>query len=91
LSTLAGNTLAAAEGSLLQDLGFDAVIPALFLALLWPRLRAPGLRRASVAGAVIALATTPFVPVGVPLMAATAGALAAIPGPTLRRVRRDTS
>ncbi len=88
---MAGNTLAAAEGSLLQDLGFDAVIPALFLALLWPRLRAPGLRRASVAGAVIALATTPFVPVGVPLMAATAGALAAIPGPTLRRVRRDTS
>ena len=47
----------------------DAVVPAAFLALLWPRLRkcvprgggpAPG----GVGGAVVALALTPFVPAG---------------------------
>ena len=81
LATLAGNSIISARGSLIQDLGLDAVIPALFLALLWPRLASPRFRRAAIAGAAIGLATTPFAPVGVPLMAATAGALAAaIPG-----------
>ena len=81
LATLAGNSIISAQGSLIQDLGLDAVIPALFLALLWPRLASPRFRRAAIAGAAIGLATTPFAPVGVPLMAATAGALAAaIPG-----------
>jgi predicted branched-subunit amino acid permease len=53
----------------------DAVVPAAFLALLWPRLRASFpeaavQRRVAVAGAVVALALTPFVPAGVQVIAA---------------------
>ena len=53
----------------------DAVVPAAFLALLWPRLRrgvteAATQRRVAVGGAVVALALTPFVPAGVQVIAA---------------------
>ncbi|MCW2684532.1 MAG: hypothetical protein JWP33_2445 [Blastococcus sp.] len=53
----------------------DAVVPAAFLALLWPRLRtgfaeAAVQRRVAVGGAVVALALTPFVPAGVQVIAA---------------------
>jgi predicted branched-subunit amino acid permease len=53
----------------------DAVVPAAFLALLWPRLRknfpeAAMQRRVAVGGAVVALALTPFVPAGVQVIAA---------------------
>lgn len=53
----------------------DSIVPAAFLALLWPRLRKPFpeaaiQRRVAVGGAVIALALTPFVPAGVQVIAA---------------------
>jgi predicted branched-subunit amino acid permease len=53
----------------------DAVVPAAFLALLWPRLRkdfpeAAVQRRVAAGGAVVALALTPFVPAGVQVIAA---------------------
>jgi predicted branched-subunit amino acid permease len=53
----------------------DAVVPAAFLALLWPRLRssfpeAATQRRVALGGAVVALALTPFVPPGVQVIAA---------------------
>ncbi|BBC35755.1 hypothetical protein SGFS_070490 [Streptomyces graminofaciens] len=70
-------------------LGLDAAFPAVLAALVLPALRddpggpddagAPGgstlsgLRRAAFAGAVVALAVTPFVPVGVPVLLALAG------------------
>jgi predicted branched-subunit amino acid permease len=55
----------------------DAVVPAAFLALLWPRLRktfpeAATQRKVALGGAVIALALTPFVPAGVQVIAAVA-------------------
>jgi predicted branched-subunit amino acid permease len=65
----------------------DAVVPAAFLALLWPRLRKgfPESRvqlRVAIGGAVIALALTPFVPAGVQVIAAVAAvALAGRPRP----------
>ena len=65
----------------------DAVVPAAFLALLWPRLRKgfPESRvqlRVAIGGAVIALALTPFVPAGVQVIAAVvAVALAGPPRP----------
>jgi predicted branched-subunit amino acid permease len=65
----------------------DAVVPAAFLALLWPRLRKgfPESRvqlRVAIGGAVIALALTPFVPAGVQVIAAVvAVALAGRPRP----------
>ncbi len=50
------------------DLGLDALVPAAFLALLWPQLG--GRRRIAVAGALVALLTLPFVPAGVPVLLA---------------------
>jgi len=57
--------------------------PAAFLALIWPRLRAGRTERAvGLAGAVIALAATPFLPVGVPvILAATAAVAGALLSP----------
>ncbi|TDQ48484.1 AzlC family ABC transporter permease [Actinorugispora endophytica] len=56
--------------------GLDAVGPAIFLALLWPRLREGG-RTLAVAllGAAIALAATPFLPPGLPVLLASVAAL----------------
>ena len=53
----------------------DAVVPAAFLALLWPRLRknfpeAAVQRRVALGGAVVALVLTPVVPAGVQVIAA---------------------
>ena len=65
----------------------DAVVPAAFLALLWPRLRKgfPESRvqlRVALGGAAVALALTPFVPAGVQvIVAVVAVALAGPPRP----------
>ncbi|MET7936393.1 AzlC family ABC transporter permease [Streptomyces sp. NPDC005322] len=57
-------------------LGLDAAYPAVLLALTLPALRDPGTRRAAVLGAAIALAATPFLPSGLPVLLALAGLLA---------------
>ncbi len=65
-------------------LGLDAVGPACFLALLWPRLRSGGatrLRLVAVAGAAIALLTTPLLPPGIPVLLASVAALPALLAP----------
>jgi predicted branched-subunit amino acid permease len=86
LTTAVGSLGAAAlSGAALAAL--DAVVPAAFLALLWPRLQrsfpeAAVQRRVAVGGAVVALALTPFVPPGVQVIAAVvAVALAGRPRP----------
>jgi predicted branched-subunit amino acid permease len=48
--------------------GLDAAVPAAFLALLAPRLRAREPLAIAVAAAVVAIALLPFVPAGVPLL-----------------------
>lgn len=53
--------------------GLDAVFPAVLLALVLPTLADRGTRHAALAGAVIAVATTPFLPPGVPVLLALAG------------------
>ena len=58
-----------------QALGLDAAFPAIFLALLAPQLSGRRARWAALGGVAIALALTPFAPVGVPIIAASAGAL----------------
>jgi 4-azaleucine resistance transporter AzlC len=76
LTTLVG----ALAGSLVDpaSFGLDAVVPAAFLALLAPRLRAGALeRRIAVVAAVIALALIPFTPPGVPVLASCAALLIA--------------
>jgi 4-azaleucine resistance transporter AzlC len=58
--------------------GFDAMFPALFLALLVGQLGDGRARAAALAGALIALALTPVAPPGVPIVAAAAAALVAL-------------
>jgi 4-azaleucine resistance transporter AzlC len=60
------------------DYGLDAMFPALFLALLVGQLNGPRARVAALAGGLIALALTPVVPPGVPIVAAGAGAAIAL-------------
>ncbi len=76
LTTLVGAFGAGRFGSP-QSLGIDVVGPAAFLALIWPRLRAGRAERAvGLAGAAIALAATPFLPPGGPMILAATAALA---------------
>lgn len=56
-------------------LGLDAAGPAVFLALVWPRLRRVRARWVGLAGAAIAVALVPLAPSGVPVLAAAAAAL----------------
>ncbi|GAA4184849.1 hypothetical protein GCM10022252_14390 [Streptosporangium oxazolinicum] len=63
--------------------GLDAVGPATFLAILWPRLTGSGaearaLRLIAGGGAAVALAATPFTPPGVPVLLASVAVLAVI-------------
>jgi 4-azaleucine resistance transporter AzlC len=74
-----GTVLGALGGELLgdpNDLGLDAAFPALFLALLYPMLRARATIVAAIAGAAVAIALTPVAPPGVPIIAAAAVCLA---------------
>ena len=85
-TTVVGALGAAALGGAARA-ALDAVVPAAFLALLWPRLwkgfpEAAVQRKVALGGAVVALALTPFVPAGVQVVAAVvAVALAGRPRP----------
>jgi 4-azaleucine resistance transporter AzlC len=73
-----GTALGAVVGDALGEperYGLDAAFPALFLALLVPQVRTQRALAAALGGAVIALALIPFVPAGVPIVAATAACL----------------
>lgn len=77
-----GTALGAAAGQVIGDpgaLGLDAAFPAALLALVLPSLRERTTLRAALAGAAIALATTPFVPGGIPVLLAVAGLLVVLP------------
>jgi 4-azaleucine resistance transporter AzlC len=67
----------ALAGSTLGDTatyGLDAAFPAVLVALVLPALREnAGTRRAALPGAALALAVTPVVPAGVPVLLALAG------------------
>jgi predicted branched-subunit amino acid permease len=84
VTTLIGALGAGALGETAQA-ALDSVVPAAFLALLWPRLRggaaeAAVQRRVALGGAVVALALTPFVPAGLQVvLAVVAVALAGRP------------
>jgi len=74
LGTAAGVVLGGALGDP-RRLGLDAMLPAAFLALLVPQLAQPGARRIAVVGGLVALALVPFVPAGLPIVAAGATVL----------------
>jgi 4-azaleucine resistance transporter AzlC len=65
----AGALLGGLAGNVIHDtgtFGLDAMFPAVILALILPALRERGMRRAVLSGAAITLATTPFLPSGLP-------------------------
>ncbi|MGP4113184.1 AzlC family ABC transporter permease [Streptomyces sp. 4N509B] len=68
--------LGALAGGVIGDtdaLGLDAAFPAALLALVLPSLRDRATRDAALAGAVVTVATTPFLPAGLPVLLALAG------------------
>jgi len=77
----AGAILGALIGGVIGNtgaFGLDAMFPAVILALIMPALRDRLTRRAALAGAVIALAVTPFLPAGLPVLLALAGVLVVV-------------
>jgi 4-azaleucine resistance transporter AzlC len=78
VSWSAGTVLGALGGDILGDphrLGLDAIYPAFFVALLISEARSRRARSAAALGALTALALVPFAPAGVPVLAASLGAL----------------
>ncbi len=68
--------LGALAGAAVRDtaaFGLDAALPTVVLALALPSLADRGIRRAALLGAVLAVAVTPFVPTGLPILIALAG------------------
>ncbi|MQA62795.1 MAG: branched-chain amino acid ABC transporter permease [Actinophytocola sp.] len=71
--------IGAVAGTAVSDtaaFGLDAAFPAVLLALVLPALKDPQTRYAALAGAVIALATTPLLPAGLPVLVALFGMFA---------------
>jgi predicted branched-subunit amino acid permease len=60
-----------------KALGLDALFPAFFIVLLFEEARGRRRLAAAAGGAGIALVLTPFVPAGLPILAAAAAAVAA--------------
>jgi predicted branched-subunit amino acid permease len=80
LTTLLGAVLGNAVGDP-RKYGLDAAASAAFLALLWPRLRQWRSASLALAGAAVAACLVPFVPVGLPIVAAAVvGLLLALRG-----------
>ncbi|MEM9037824.1 MAG: AzlC family ABC transporter permease [Actinomycetota bacterium] len=77
LTTLVGVSAVSSSGDLIERTGLDAAGPAVFLALVWPRLADATQRRVALVGAVVALALVPVAPPGVPIVAAVVGVAAA--------------
>jgi 4-azaleucine resistance transporter AzlC len=78
LAWVAGTAIGVVGGPALGDpvaLGLDAAFPALFLALLVHQLRSRTAVAVAALGAIVSVTLVPFVPPGVPIIAAGAAAL----------------
>ncbi len=67
LFTLAGALGAKAMGDP-SAWGLDAAVPAAFLGLVWPRLKSSTDKTLAIISAIFAIATTPFLPAGLPII-----------------------
>jgi predicted branched-subunit amino acid permease len=68
LFTLAGALGAQAMGDI-RAFGLDSAVPAAFLGLVWPRLTGNFERALAVGCAIFAIAMTPILPAGLPIIA----------------------
>jgi 4-azaleucine resistance transporter AzlC len=76
-----GVVAGAFAGSVISDtdvFGLDAAFPAVLLALVLPSLRDRASRLPVLVGVVVALAATPFLPAGLPVLLALAGVVAGV-------------
>jgi 4-azaleucine resistance transporter AzlC len=87
LAVVAGTTAARLIGNT-GAIGLDAVFPAVLLALVMPALADHATRQAAAAGAVAAVALTPVLPAGLPVLLALAGLVLTLRRPTGQRPRR---
>ncbi|GAA4547710.1 AzlC family ABC transporter permease [Amycolatopsis samaneae] len=88
LGVLAG----AFAGTAISDtavFGLDAAFPAVLLALVLPSLKDRAARLPVLLGVVVALATTPFLPAGLPVLLALVGVLAGLAAKEPGERRRD--
>ncbi|KAA2256139.1 AzlC family ABC transporter permease [Solihabitans fulvus] len=76
LGVVAGSVAGQAIGNT-DALGLDAAFPAALFALVLPSLRDRATRRVALIGAAVAVATTPLLPAGIPVLLALVGLLAA--------------
>ena len=76
LFTLAGALGAEAMGDP-SAWGLDAAVPAAFLGLVWPRLKNATDKTLALVAATFAIATTPFLPAGLPIIGTAALAIIA--------------
>lgn len=77
-----GTLVGALIGQVIGDpnrFGMDAAFPAAMLALILPALKDRVTLRVALLGAAIAVATTPFLPAGIPVVLAALGVIAALP------------
>jgi predicted branched-subunit amino acid permease len=85
LMWVTGTAIGAFAGAVVgdpADLGFDAIFPAFFVALLIAELRSGRAQVVAVVGGLLALALVPFTPTGVPVLMASLATLIGL-------VRRD--
>jgi branched chain amino acid efflux pump len=83
----AGAIVGRLVGSAIPDpdaFGVDAAFPAALLAMLLPAMGRTDARRVGLAAAAVALAATPFLPAGVPVIVGLLGLLAARTAPVAR-------
>jgi predicted branched-subunit amino acid permease len=76
-----GVVAGAFAGSVISDtdvFGLDAAFPAVLLALVLPSFRDRASRLPVLVGVVVALAATPFLPAGLPVLLALAGVVAGV-------------
>lgn len=89
-----GTLIGALGGSAIGDpatYGLDAAFPAGFVALVVPHLRSVDGRWAAAIGVAVALLLVPFVPAGVPILAATVAVLVGLRRPSQSTLRRNRS
>ncbi len=91
LGVLAGALAGRVIGST-DAFGLDAAFPAVLLALVLPSLADRPTRRAALLGGAVAIATTPFLPPGLPVLLALAGLVLVGPraaGPAVATAETD--
>lgn len=72
-----GTLIGALVGSSINpsDFGLDAAFPVMFTAMLAPHLRTKNGKKATLVGAIAAVALAPFMPIGLPILVSALGML----------------